>query len=99
MQCNVTITICECISNVIRLTYKHTSSYTKSPSAWYCTKCFEDIIPFSTISNKNLYETNLGKKEKFKVLTKKVLSPNDDLTDKLNNAMDDPKSNMVCSKY
>ena len=60
---------------------------------------FKCIVRFSTISNKSLYETKLGKKEKFIVLTKKVLSPNDNLRDKLNNAMDDPESNMVCSKY
>ena len=40
----------------------------KSSSALYCIKCFENIIPFSTISNKNLYKTNLGEKEK--ILTK-----------------------------
>ena len=36
----------------------------KSSFAWYCIICFEDIILFSTISNKKLYETNLGKKKK-----------------------------------
>ena len=60
---------------------------------------FKCSVRFSTISNKSLYETKRGKKEKFIVLTKKVLSPNDNLRDKLNNAMDDPESNMVCSKY
>ena len=59
----------------------------KSSFAWYCIKCFEDIIPFSTISNKSLSETNLRKKEKFKVLTKKVLSRNDDSTAKITNPM------------
>ena len=29
--------------------------------AWYCIKCFEDIIPFSNISNDKLYETNKNK--------------------------------------
>ena len=42
----------------------------KSSFALYCIKCFENIIPFLTISNKNLYETNQGKKEKIEVLTK-----------------------------
>ena len=34
-------------------------------------KMLEDIIPFSTISNDELYETNVGKKIKFKALTRK----------------------------
>ena len=99
MQCNVTIAICECISNILTVTYKNISFYKKSLFARYCIKCFEDIIPFSAILNKNFYETNLGKKEKIKVLTKKVLPRNDDFIDDLNNAMDDFESNMVCSKY
>ena len=42
--------------------------------AWYCTKCFEDIIPFSNISNDEFYETNVAikkKKKEFKALTRK----------------------------
>ena len=39
--------------------------------AWYCIKCFEDVIPFSNISNDDLNKTNFRKKIKFKVLTRK----------------------------
>ena len=59
----------------------------KSSFAWYCIKCFEDIIPFSNISDHELFQANKDKKIKFKVLTKK------------NNAMDDPESEMLSSKY
>ena len=71
----------------------------KSSFAWYCIKCFEDIIPFSTISDHELLQTNKGKKIKFKVLTKKNILTNHDLIDKLNNAMDDPESEMLSNKY
>ena len=71
----------------------------KRSFAWYCVKCFEDIIPFSTISDHELFQTNKGKKIKFKVLTKKNILTNHDLIDKLNNAMDDPESEMLSSKY
>ena len=67
--------------------------------AWYCIKCFEDIIPFSNISNDDLYETNVGKQIKFKALTRKQNFQNQDITDKLNNAMDDPEAEMLSSKY
>ena len=71
----------------------------KSSFAWYCLKYFEDIIPFSTILDHELFQTNKGKKIKFKVLTKKNILANHDLIDKLNNAMDDPESEMLSSKY
>ena len=71
----------------------------KSSFAWYCIKCFENIIPFSTISGHELSKTNKGKKMKSNVLTKKNILTNHDLIDKLNNAMDDPESEMLSSKY
>ena len=71
----------------------------KSSFAWYCIKCFEDIIPFSTISHNELSQTNEGKKIKFKVLTKKNILTNHDLIGKLNNAINDPESEMLSSKY
>ena len=49
MQYNVTTASCWCILNVMKLTYKHKSFF-----AWYCIKCFEDVIPFSTISDHEL---------------------------------------------
>ena len=55
-------------------------------------KCFEDIVPFSNISNDELYETNVGKKRKFKALTRKQSFQNQDIIEKLNNAMDDPEA-------
>ena len=71
----------------------------KSSFVWYCIKCLENIIPFSTISDHELFQTNKGKKIKFKVLTKKNILTNHYLIDKLNNAMDDPESEMLSSKY
>ena len=59
----------------------------KSPLAWYCIKCFEDIVPFGSISNKELFKTNRGSKMKFTVLTKNHTSPRQDLFDKLNKAI------------
>ena len=67
--------------------------------AWYCIKYFEDIIPFSNISNDDLYDTNIGKKIKFKALARKQNFQNQDIIDKLNNAMDDPEAEMLSSKY
>ena len=84
-----------CILNVIKLTYKH-KFLNKSSFAWYCTKCFEDIISFSAISDRELSQTNKGKKIKFKVLRKKNILTNHGLIDKLNNAMDGSKS-WICS--
>ena len=71
----------------------------KSSFAWYYITCFEDIIPFSTISDHELSQTNKGVKIKFKVLAKKIFLTNHDLIDKLNNAMNDPESEMLSSKY
>ena len=63
------------------------------------TKCFEDIVPFGTISNEELFKTNQGSKIKFTVLTKNHTSPSQDLIDQLSKAMDDPSSETVFSKY
>ena len=71
----------------------------KSLFVWHCIKCFEDIIPFSTILGNELSQTNKGKKLKFQVSTKKNVFTNHDLIDKLNNAMDDLESETLSSKY
>ena len=71
----------------------------KSPSAWYCMKWFEDIILFGTISNEELFKTNQGSKIKFTVLTKHHAPPSQDLIDQFNEAMDDPSSETVSSKF
>ena len=71
----------------------------KSPSAWFCTKCFEDIVPFGTISNEELFKTNQGFRIKFTVLTKHHTPPSQDLIDQLNEAIGDPSSDTVSSKY
>ena len=71
----------------------------KSPSAWYCIKCFEDIVPFGTISNEELFKTNRGPKLKFTVLTKNHTSLSQYLIDQLNEAIDDPLYASVSSKY
>ena len=62
-------------------------------------KCFEDIVTFGTISNEELFETNQGSKIKFTVLIKHHTPPSQDLIDQLNEAMDDPSSETVSSKY
>ena len=67
--------------------------------AWYCIKCFEDIIPFSNISNNELHETKVGRKMKFKALTRKQNFQNQDIIEKLNNAMDDPEAEILSRKY
>ena len=71
----------------------------KSSFAWYCIKCFEDINPFLTISDNELSQTTKGKKINFKIFTKKNIFTNHDLVKKLNNAMDDPVSEMASTKY
>ena len=81
--------------NIINLqTYKYQQ---KCPYAWYCQKCHEGIIPF-TISNEELYQKNQGRKIKFEAVTKKA-SPNQDLIDQLNDAMDHPMSGKLSTKY
>ena len=67
--------------------------------AWYCIKCFENIIPFSDISNDELYETNVGMKMTFKALTRKQNFQNQDIIEKLNNAMDNPETEILSSKF
>ena len=62
-------------------------------------KCFKDIVPFETISNEELFKTNQRSKIKFTVLTKHPTPPSQDLIDQLNEAMDDPSSETVSSKY
>ena len=71
----------------------------KSPLVWYCIKCFEDIVPFGTVSNEELFKTNQESKIKFIVLTKHHTPPSQDLIDQLNEAMDEPSSETVSSKY
>ena len=53
-------------------TYKYLQ---KSSYAWYCPKCYESIIPFTTISNEKLYQTNQGCKIKLTAVTKKASEP------------------------
>ena len=71
----------------------------KNSSVWYCIKCFEDIVPFGTISNEELFKTNQGSKINFTVLTKNYTTPSQDLFKQLNEAMDEPSSGTASSKY
>ena len=71
----------------------------KSPSAWYCIKCFEDIVPFGTISNEELFKTNQGSKIKFTVLSKHHNPSSQDLIVQLNAATVNASSETVSSKY
>ena len=68
-------------------------------TAWYFLNCFQQIIPFSNITNKELLEINQGKNIKFKAITKKPPSSEHSLIDHLNRAMDDPDSALNCNKY
>ena len=69
----------------------------KSSAVWYCIKCSEEIYPFLNISNKELFETNQGKKHKVQSFC--LFEQNIDLIDTLNKAMDDPDSKMMTAKY
>ena len=62
MQFNVTSFTLGSTSNAIKSIYQHTDIFSNVYIAWYCIKCLEDIIPFSNISNDELYETNVDKK-------------------------------------
>ena len=53
---------------------------------------------FTTISNKELYQTNQRQKIKFTDITKMV-STSQGLTDQLNHAMNDPMSENILTKY
>ena len=95
---------CDKCHSCIHIKYNKINSSThqhlqKCVYAWYCIKCFEDIIPFSIISNGELYETYIGKKIKFKALTRKQNFQNHNIIEKLNNAMDDPEAEIPSSKY
>ena len=65
---------------------------------WHCPKYHEGIIPFTTISNEELYKINQGRKIKFTAVTKKDF-PNQDFIDQLNGTMDDPISEKISTKY
>ena len=57
MQCNVTTAICGYISNVVRLTYKHTRSFKNDPeSNMVCSKNYEpyEVTPLLKNSDKHL---------------------------------------------
>ena len=45
----------------------------KCSYAWYCPKCYEGTIPFATVSNEELYQTNQGRKIKSQLLQKRLL--------------------------
>ena len=76
-------------------TYKHLQNCS---CTCYCLKCYEELIPFPTISNKELYQMNPGQKIKLTAITKMV-SPIQDFIDQLNNAMDDPVPENISTKY
>ena len=52
-------------------TYKYLP---RCSSAWYSLKCCEELIPFTTVSNKELYQTNRGQQIKFTTVAKMVSS-------------------------
>ena len=56
------------------------------------------MFPFSNISNEESYVTKVGKKIKLKALTRKQNFQNQDIIDKLNNAMDDPEAEILSKK-
>ena len=65
----------------------------KGPSAWYCMKCFQDIVPFG---NSRILQ---GSKIKLAALIKNHGSHSKGLTNQLNGAMNDPLSETVSSQY
>ena len=75
-------------------TYKH---FQNSIAEWYCIKCFANIIPFSKLSNQQLFETNQDKKIKFKAITKPLPSEHS-LIDKLNLAIDSRNNDLAARK-
>ena len=94
-KCHIWVHIkCNNINNI--KTYKVLQ---KNPLAWYCIKCFEDIVPFGTISNEELFKTNQGSKIKFTVLSKHHNPSSQDLIDQLNAATVNASSETVSSKY
>ena len=94
MQCHIWVHI-KC--NKINL--ETNKCLQKSPSVWYCIKCFEDIVSFGTFSNEELFKTNQRFKVKFTNFAKKHASPNQDFINQLNGAMDDSSSEAISSKY
>ena len=75
-------------------TYKN---FQNSTAKWYCLKCFANIIYFSKLSSQQLFETNQGKKVKFKAIAKPL--PKHRLIDELNSAIDDIANDLAGSKY
>ena len=71
MQFNVTSVNLGSISNAIKSIYQHTDIFSNVHTPGIAKKFFKDIIPFSNVSNDDLYEINIGKKIKFKALTRK----------------------------
>ena len=96
MQCSVTNAIYWSISSTTEQpAYKYLQKY---PCAWYCPKCHEGIILFTTISNEELYQTNQGCKINFTAVTKQAF-PNQDLIDQVNDVEDNPMIGKVSTKY
>ena len=79
-------------------TYKHLQNCS---CTWYCLKCYEELIPFTTISDKELYQMNPGQKIKLSYYKNGYYSysPIQDFIDQLNNAMDDPVPENISTKY
>ena len=66
---------------------------------WYYINCFEDIIPFSNKSDDDLYKTNVGKKNKIEGPNSKTKFQNQEIIEELNNAMDNPQTEILSIKY
>ena len=41
-------------------------------ASWYCYQCIKSTVPFSTLTDCELYHTNLGKKSNFQQLLKVI---------------------------
>ena len=54
---------------------------------WFCIECSKEIFPFSSLNGVKFFSTTQGKKLKFLAKTKKQLTNEEKLINKLNDAM------------
>ena len=59
----------------------------KDETKWFCIECSKEIFPFSSLNGVEFFSTTQGKKLKFLAKTKKQLTNEEKLINKLNDAM------------
>ena len=99
MQFNVTSVTLGSISNAIKSIYQHTDIF----SNMYTPGIAQNVLKMSfhsvTSQMMNYMKPSLVKKMKLKALARKQNFQNQDIIEKLNNAMDDPEAEILSSKY